>query len=543
MPTPNKGESKKEFIDRCIPVLIDEGKERDQAVAQCNGIWDQSKKDKARAMDLASFSSTLLSHPWAMLPSKLEEIIDASRSSDPILKQEVFSSFFDLQDEDFRRFSVTDGIATLNLQGILTKEVDLFMMLFGGGGTSSRMLIEDFKVALGDKDVKGIFFDVESPGGDFDATIELADLVFESRGIKPMLTYTELMASGALWVGSGTDHIVIANAGVTVGSIGVVMVHNEISKATEMHGEKFTVFSAGKFKAIGNEFEALSKSDRTYIQGIVDYKNSLFVDAIARNYAVSIDTVNSKMGDGKIFIGQQALDAGLANEIANREQAMDLLKSVISGKAEFSTNTQNAKARNRLGGETLMPTLEETLQAKVMELEGKLSNETSALNIANTKLTEKDSTVVVDGLNVEIVDLKAQVAYVVDVGTLQDAKIESLEGSMSGDAKMAEIGKDTIKALKTEIMSISAQVHGDDYDEDFTKQQIDALSGGENSYESLNKMKANLEVTRSKIFKGGKLNADGNQTPVSVKDMTPEEKRNIGRVIAGGKVIPLNNTG
>lgn len=114
---------------------------------------------------------------------------------------------------------------------------------------------------------------------------------------------------------------------------------------------------------------------------------------------------------------------------------------------------------------------------------------------------------------------------------------------MSGDAKMAEIGKDTIKALKTEITSISAQVHGDDYDEDFTKQQIDALSGGENSYESLNKMKANLEVTRKKIFKGGKLSVDGNQTPVSVKDMTPEEKRNIGRVVGGGKVIPLNNTG
>ncbi len=331
MPTPNKGESKKDFIDRCIPILIDEGKEQDQAVAQCNGIWDQSRKDKARAMDLASFSSTLLSHTWAVLPSKLEEIIDASRLADPILKQEVFSSFFDLQDDEFRNFEVKDGIATLNLHGILTKEVDLFMMIFGGGGTSSRMLIEDFKAARDDKAVKGIFLDIDSPGGDLDATVELADLIFESRGIKPILAYTELMASAALWIGSGADHVVAANSATRIGSIGVVMVHSEISKAAEMHGEKFTVFSAGKFKAIGNEHEPLSKADKDYIQSIVDYNNSLFVEAIARNYDVSTSIVNQQMGDGKLFIGQQALDAGLANEIANREQAMDLLKSVISG--------------------------------------------------------------------------------------------------------------------------------------------------------------------------------------------------------------------
>jgi HK97 family phage prohead protease len=52
MPTPSKGESKSNFIDRCIPIVIDEGtaKNPDQAVAICNSLWDKGKNEKEPAM-------------------------------------------------------------------------------------------------------------------------------------------------------------------------------------------------------------------------------------------------------------------------------------------------------------------------------------------------------------------------------------------------------------------------------------------------------------------------------------------------------------
>jgi HK97 family phage prohead protease len=52
MPTPSKGESKSDFIDRCIPIVIDEGtaKNPDQAVAICNSLWDKGKNEKEPAM-------------------------------------------------------------------------------------------------------------------------------------------------------------------------------------------------------------------------------------------------------------------------------------------------------------------------------------------------------------------------------------------------------------------------------------------------------------------------------------------------------------
>lgn len=46
MPTPNKGEARKDFVRRCIPVVIRDGTAKDgaQGAAVCQSIYTQSKK-------------------------------------------------------------------------------------------------------------------------------------------------------------------------------------------------------------------------------------------------------------------------------------------------------------------------------------------------------------------------------------------------------------------------------------------------------------------------------------------------------------------
>lgn len=46
MPAPRSGENQDEFIRRCIPMMINEGKESDQAVAICHSLWDSKLKNK-----------------------------------------------------------------------------------------------------------------------------------------------------------------------------------------------------------------------------------------------------------------------------------------------------------------------------------------------------------------------------------------------------------------------------------------------------------------------------------------------------------------
>jgi hypothetical protein len=45
MPKPKpSSESRSEWMERCIPVLVNEGREQDQAVAICNSMWEEAKK-------------------------------------------------------------------------------------------------------------------------------------------------------------------------------------------------------------------------------------------------------------------------------------------------------------------------------------------------------------------------------------------------------------------------------------------------------------------------------------------------------------------
>ena len=44
MPYPETGESKSDFMKRCIPELIHEGREQKQSVAICYSIWGKENK-------------------------------------------------------------------------------------------------------------------------------------------------------------------------------------------------------------------------------------------------------------------------------------------------------------------------------------------------------------------------------------------------------------------------------------------------------------------------------------------------------------------
>lgn len=52
MPKPNPRESKKDFVNRCVPIVIKEGTAKDgsQGSAICNSIWEDHQKNKGEAM-------------------------------------------------------------------------------------------------------------------------------------------------------------------------------------------------------------------------------------------------------------------------------------------------------------------------------------------------------------------------------------------------------------------------------------------------------------------------------------------------------------
>lgn len=46
MPEVKKGESRNEYVGRCIPVVKKEGRTQNQAVGKCEGMYSHLKKKK-----------------------------------------------------------------------------------------------------------------------------------------------------------------------------------------------------------------------------------------------------------------------------------------------------------------------------------------------------------------------------------------------------------------------------------------------------------------------------------------------------------------
>lgn len=277
----------------------------------------------------------VLNSPWAITPEKLLEIR-------AIYATHLRGEKIDLAGVEARigrslknertPYAMEGSTAIVTIEGVLAKKANLFMDI--SGGTSMQLVESDFKAAMADPAVKAIVLSIDSPGGTVDGTEGLANTIYGARGSKPIVAIADgTMASAAYWIGSAADKIYAADNSTKVGSIGVVATHEDYSQAEHAAGVKVTEITAGKYKRVASSHEPLSQDGRASIQSMVDHIYSNFVETVARNRGVGVAKVSDEMADGRIFLGQQAVKAGLVDGVStmaaqvaalNHENAMRL---------------------------------------------------------------------------------------------------------------------------------------------------------------------------------------------------------------------------
>jgi len=295
--------------------------------------------------------STLLTAPWAIEPNRLIEIqaiysthLRGGLPDIAAIEKKLGRS---LSNEP-KPFNIVDGVAVIPLDGVIAKRMNMLHQV--SGGTSSQLAAKALQTALDDPSVHSIILSIDSPGGTVDGTQALADAVHQARTIKPIVALADgMMASAAYWIGSAAQAIYITDATTVVGSIGVVASHTDISGAQASQGIKTTEISAGKYKRIASSYAPLSADGRQTIQDQVDYTYSLFVDAVAKNRAVSTDQVLRNMADGRLFIGQQAITAGLVDGFSTLDGMVAKLNhNRKTGSSSFAVNEVKPMTRTEL---------------------------------------------------------------------------------------------------------------------------------------------------------------------------------------------------
>ena len=113
--------------------------------------------------------------------------------------------------------------------------------------------------AATDPNVRGILLDIDSPGGDASGLPDLGDALVEAASLKPMWAAANDDAySAAYWIAATAERIYTTRTS-GIGSVGVIMVHWEMSKALEGAGYAVRVFRFGEHKAEVNRLEPLTE--------------------------------------------------------------------------------------------------------------------------------------------------------------------------------------------------------------------------------------------------------------------------------------------
>ena len=292
---------------------------------------------------MSSHVLDLLCGPWAIIPSYLEEY-------HAIYRAWQRGERVNLPELEARRgtplpgpvpggYEVRDGVAVIQMMGPITKKMN--MMADISGGTSSDLLTRDIRQATEDPKVKAILLLADTPGGAVAGTPNAAAAMMAARAVKPTATLVDDMAASAgYWIGSAAQQVFMGGPVSIAGSIGVVGTHRDVSKAEEAAGIKTTEIAAGKYKRIASQHGPLTESGRAYLQDQIDTFYSVLVDNVATQRGVSVERVLSDMADGKVFIGQQAIDAGLADGF----RTMDELVAELSDQAKWRPVRSVSKA-------------------------------------------------------------------------------------------------------------------------------------------------------------------------------------------------------
>jgi signal peptide peptidase SppA len=261
---------------------------------------------------------------WGIRAGAMETMLKSMPSPDAMASISV--RFKEEPEEDFD-FMLRDGVAIIPVTGTIFKRGSIWSYLYGG--TPLTVLNQVLAAALDDRDVEAIVLDMDSPGGQLSGTDGFSDLVYAARKEKPVVAFANgMMCSAAYWIGSAADRVVIERT-AQVGSIGIIYMHHDWSKADAEMGLTITVLSAGKYKAVGNNAEPLTDEARGIIQAELDDVYDLFIQTVARNRDVSEETVRTDMADGRVFIGQKAVDVGLADSLGVLDDAIEMALSLV----------------------------------------------------------------------------------------------------------------------------------------------------------------------------------------------------------------------
>ncbi len=235
---------------------------------------------------------------------------------------------------------ILEGIAILPVLGTLVRRSSY---LGAASGLTSYHDIEAMaEQAFTDPQVRAVLLEIDSSGGEAGGVFDLAQRLrqlAQSSG-KPLWAIADEAAlSAAYAIACAADRLWLTRT-AEVGSIGVVAIHVDESVADAKAGLNYTFLHAGAHKVDGHPHAPLPAPVAADIQADIEQLHEQFISLVAGFRRLTPEAIRDT--EARVYRGEAAIQAGLADQIGTRSEALAALQRQLAMSAGRSLRNKAA---------------------------------------------------------------------------------------------------------------------------------------------------------------------------------------------------------
>ena len=218
---------------------------------------------------------------------------------------------------------------TANITSPHTALVTIKGEIGDGADSSAENIVAAMRNALEDTGSQALVLLINSPGG---SPVQAGIINDEIKRLKLLhnkpiyAVVEESCASAAYYIAAAADKIYVDKASI-VGSIGVLMDGFGFTGLMDKLGVERRLMTAGEHKGFLDPFSPQTEAQRKHAQAMLNQIHAQFIEVVRKGRGDRLKET-PEMFSGLFWTGQQAVNLGLADELASFEQvARDVVKA------------------------------------------------------------------------------------------------------------------------------------------------------------------------------------------------------------------------
>jgi len=441
------------------------------------------------------------------------------------------------------------GIAVITVTGTLVRRGAYVGE--SSGMTSYEGLAAQIRAATEDSEVRALALEIDSFGGEAAGMFELTEQIRTAREVKPVYAFlSDYALSAGYAIASQADHITVPPFG-KAGSIGVVTMHADFEQQLKQDGVKITLIHSGDHKVEGNPYQALPDAVRERIQSESDKMWTAFAQVVEAGRRGKITMQDALKTQAAVFMGQEAVDAGLVDEVSEARPAFARLVEMLnppamaqggtihgSGASVLHATVSQVGANRSVVSDVQLQELSQLLETSALTMAPGITNRGSGCTTGADAPTTEETDM---SKYVKTPDAKKQKATPVDAGQqVQGGSDTTAQAAV--DAERARTSKITDKVAQAGLPAsfaaglISEGVSVEDaYGKILDEKAAKALDGGEINSTSAQIVSDGVDRTRAGVTNA--ILARANMAGGERNEFTGMTLREMARVMLSARGI------